>query len=257
VKRILILLGTLVLALMLGGCGGSENPSVNGDDYIAQPYIAAAQPYESDDPASALPDDDEYPAEDAGMDISDDDSADYAEQPEPAETTERHDTTPPPVTVPDNSGDRTPANPPASASPRDNTDDSPDNPPAAGSEDRSEQPEAPAATQAESPAGGPSGPPEEPFGHHSHDELLEELGRYVTIESRHREMSRDELITRIVIGLTLSRVGGHDPDDFARLFSRYLDWVAETYTEQNIAVYEEMGAPEWFLDHLRETIGAR
>ena len=85
------------------------------------------------------------------------------------------------------------------------------------------------------------------YGMHSRWELLESIERLTPIEMRHLEMSRDELVTRVHISLVIARADRMDTNNL-------LAWARENYDDAMIAIYEELGAPDWLVDSLRAVI---
>lgn len=93
-----------------------------------------------------------------------------------------------------------------------------------------------------------------PFALWTHEELLDELSHYVALETRHHEMSRDELVARVSRVRVLQRLEiAVDQDTNAEFF----EWVRENYTEQDIAIYVELGASQQLVDRLRAEIAMR
>jgi len=85
------------------------------------------------------------------------------------------------------------------------------------------------------------------FGLWTRAELLGEIGMVTTIEAHHFEMSRDELVARVHIARVISRLDEAQIDHIGG----YLEWVRGNYTEQTVAIYEELDAPQWLIDRLR------
>jgi|GEM_PF-1955879 len=92
-----------------------------------------------------------------------------------------------------------------------------------------------------------------PFAFWTRTELLAEIGTIVEIEPHHYKMNRDELVVRVNIARLLMRITP-DLDESQLDNSGFFEWIRENYTELNVAVYEEMGAPQWFIDRLRAEI---
>ena len=82
------------------------------------------------------------------------------------------------------------------------------------------------------------------------DEMIQRLGGFVEIEERHLTMSREELVERLRVGDIILRITTIEREEAELRLSDYFERAAENYTEQNIAVYEEMGAPVWLIDRL-------
>ena len=74
------------------------------------------------------------------------------------------------------------------------------------------------------------------------------------MEVRILEMTPDELIARKTAGIMIIR---SDESTVDTTHGAFFAWVREHYTEENIAAYEEMGAPQWLLDRLWAEISAR
>ena len=102
---------------------------------------------------------------------------------------------------------------------------------------------------------GPNVSPDDfpPYALRTRAEMLDVIGRVVDIEARHYAMSREELVTRVTIAQVMVRLHRFDTVEDAFHYS-FFDWVRENYTEENIAVYVEMGAPQWLIDRLMEEI---
>jgi len=94
-----------------------------------------------------------------------------------------------------------------------------------------------------------------PYALLNRTELLEEISRVVEIEAHHYEMNREELVVRTSTANIIQRAFHSDESEFNN--SGYFEWVREEYTEQDIAVYEELGAPQWLLDRLIAEIATR
>jgi|GEM_PF-3597005 hypothetical protein len=86
-------------------------------------------------------------------------------------------------------------------------------------------------------------------------ELLEEISRVVEIEAYHYEMNREELVVRVSTANIIQRAFSSDESEFNN--SGYFEWVRDEYTEQDIAVYEELGAPQWLINRLIAEIATR
>lgn len=89
-------------------------------------------------------------------------------------------------------------------------------------------------------------------------ELLDTIRELTPIEKRHMEMSRNELVERTRIGLFAirsSRVAEYEWETFFGY--DFFEWVRNNYNEETIAIYEEMGSPQWLIDRLRREIADR
>jgi len=80
-------------------------------------------------------------------------------------------------------------------------------------------------------------------------ELIEILSRSVVIEQRHIEMTREELATRASVSSQLDRFRHIDAEHDWESHS-FFDWVRDNYTAERIAIYVELGAPQWLVDRL-------
>jgi len=82
-------------------------------------------------------------------------------------------------------------------------------------------------------------------------EMLEQIGRLIEVEAHHYEMSRDDLVAWMRISSTVWRALRVSEARFNSSGVGYFEWARENYTEQTIAIYEELGAPQWLIDRLR------
>ena len=102
-----------------------------------------------------------------------------------------------------------------------------------------------------------------PFASWTRAELLEAVGRVISIEERHYKMTPNELMARANVGQMLSRVlhminyGLNIEEHVEAHVIGLLDWARDNYTAQDIAIYEEMGAPRWFVDQLKAEISTQ
>jgi len=94
-----------------------------------------------------------------------------------------------------------------------------------------------------------------PYALWTRAEMLDAIGRAVEIEAHHYAMSRDELAARAAIATMLIRASFLEPENAFHV--SFFEWVRENYTEENIAIYEEMGAPQWLVDRLMLEISTR
>lgn len=86
-------------------------------------------------------------------------------------------------------------------------------------------------------------------------ELLEGIIWVMPVEMRHLEMERDELAARMHVGIMVSRLAYSYMDEAN--MENFFGWARENYTEERIAIYEELGAPDWLVDRLRTEIAAQ
>ena len=85
----------------------------------------------------------------------------------------------------------------------------------------------------------------------SRGEVLGELSLYEQIEQRHSEMSREELVFRLQTGRLIAYGRIAAPSEG---LEAYFDWARENYSEWQLRVYREMGAPLWFIERLAKEI---
>lgn len=95
----------------------------------------------------------------------------------------------------------------------------------------------------------------EPFALWTRAELLERIGMATDVEVRHQIMSRDELVLRATVAVAVIRANRLSEADFEG--TGFFEWTSENYTEENIAIYEEMSAPQWLINRLRAEISLR
>jgi len=91
------------------------------------------------------------------------------------------------------------------------------------------------------------------FAMWTRSELLNTIAMAVEVEPRHYAMTREELVVRATIAMVLVR--NTRSENYESLHYSYFEWVRDNYTQQDIAVYEEMGAPQWLIDRLLYEIG--
>jgi len=91
------------------------------------------------------------------------------------------------------------------------------------------------------------------FGLWSRWEMLEQIERLIPIEMRHLEMTRQELTRYVTVAATVTRLA-RMPEGENTMHYSFFDMVRENYTDADIDVYVELGAPEWLIDMLRMEI---
>ena len=85
------------------------------------------------------------------------------------------------------------------------------------------------------------------------DEIIDELSQYEQINSRHNEMSREELVFRLHAGRLIAYGRIATPSEG---MEAYFDWAKDNYTQWHLRVYNELGAPQWFVDRLADAISS-
>jgi len=84
--------------------------------------------------------------------------------------------------------------------------------------------------------------------------MLGEIARVADLEAFHFELSRDDLAAWVDIARFIDRLSWRDAENEPLYIS---EWVRENYTEDTIAIYERLGAPQWLIDQLRLAISTQ
>jgi hypothetical protein len=81
------------------------------------------------------------------------------------------------------------------------------------------------------------------------DELIERLSTMIEIEEKHIKMDREELTEWLRVGYIISRINSVEQTEAESRISPDL-----VETEESLAIYKEMGAPEWLINLLIENM---